>query len=52
MVSLYIVSYLTGLRPRPRCRKKIAFWSAGPKCGNYFRAAESGQPVGDVTTTK
>jgi len=25
------------------CRKKMAFWSAGPKCGNYFHAAETGR---------
>ena len=31
----------TGLRPL--CRKKMASWSAGPKCGNYFHAAESGR---------
>ena len=34
-------SITTGLRPL--CRKKTAFWSAGPKCGNYFHAAESGR---------
>jgi hypothetical protein len=34
-------TYTTGLRPL--CRKKMAFWSAGPKCGNYFHAAESGR---------
>jgi len=31
----------TGLRPL--CRKKMALWSAGPKCGNFFHAAESGR---------
>jgi hypothetical protein len=31
----------TGLSPL--CRKNMAFWSAGPKCGNYFHAAESGR---------
>jgi hypothetical protein len=31
--------------------EKIAFWSAGPKCGNYFRVAESGRRC-DVTVTK
>ena len=25
------------------CRKEMAFWSAGPKCGNHFHAAESGR---------
>jgi hypothetical protein len=30
----------TGLSPL--CRKEMAFWSAGPNCGNYFHAAESG----------
>jgi len=28
---------------KPLCRKKMAFWSDGPKCGNYFHAAESGR---------
>jgi hypothetical protein len=27
-----LFSITTGLRPL--CRKKMAFWSAGPKCGN------------------
>jgi hypothetical protein len=31
----------TGLRTLRR--KEIVFWSAGPKCGNYFHAAESGR---------
>jgi len=31
----------TGLRPL--CRKKMASWSAGPKCGNCNHAAESGR---------
>jgi hypothetical protein len=31
------------------CRKKMAFWSAGPKCGNYFHAAESGRRCDQMT---
>ena len=27
----------------PLCRRKLAFWSAGLKCGHYFHAAESGR---------
>ena len=42
----------TGLRPLCRTRKKMAFWSAGPKCGNYFQSAESGRPCDhDLTVT-
>ena len=37
----------TGLRPL--CRKKMAFWSAGPKCGNYFHAAKSGRRCDQLT---
>jgi hypothetical protein len=37
----------TGLRPL--CRKKMAFWSAGPKCGPYFHAAESGRQCDQMT---
>jgi hypothetical protein len=28
---------------RPLCRKKMALWSAGPKCGNCNHAADSGR---------
>ena len=27
----------------PLCRKTMAFWSAGSKCGNYFHAAAAGR---------
>ena len=28
---------------RDSVSKKMVFWSTGPKCGNYFHAAESGR---------
>ena len=43
------VQQLLGLRDSGLCRKKMAFWSSGPKCGNYFHAAESGRRCDQMT---
>ena len=43
-LQLYLSHSIPELRDSGPCvAKRMAFWSAGPKCGDYFHAAESGR---------